>query len=386
MNYLSSFKQLSRAKQVAVLLIVSTFTWAVGVPVFFQTASAAQMSQVSATASSSVPTAATNLTLRFTSTTTVTTGQTITIQFSQGNSGGTNEYSLATLTTADVIGEAGVSVITGACGAVTPNQVSVSGGITNAAGNRTVALTACGAVAAQQITIGFINSHLINPTTTGSYKIVVGGTQADSGTAMTAILNLVTVTASVDTTLTFTVAGVANGGPRINNEAVSTTSTATTIGFGTLASGTPVIAAQDLTVATNAQNGFIVTVHEDQNLLSANGADIDLFADGSAVATPAAWATPTAVLGNENTYGHIGITSDDIDLNANEFFSGSVIKWAGNFGPTTTRTIFSNTGPSDGVTQNIGKARVGYKILVSNLQEAATDYTNHLIYVCTPTF
>jgi hypothetical protein len=258
----------------------------------------------------------------------------------------------------------------------------------NSAGNRTITLTVCAGdtIAAGAKVVYFMNNHIQNPSTVQSYKITIGGTFGDAGTTMTAIVNQVTVTASVDTTLTFTVAGVSNAGNRINNEAVSTTSTATAIGFGTLASGTPVVAAQDLTVATNAQNGFIVTVHEDQNLLSANGADIDLFADGSAVATPTGWATPTAVLGNELTYGHIGITSDDTDLNANEFFSGSVIKWAGNFGPTTTRTIFSNTGPADGVTQNVGKARVGYKILVSNLQEAATDYTNHLIYVCTPTF
>ena len=385
MNYLSSFKQLSRAKQVAVVLIVSTFTWAVGVPVFFTTASAAQMSQVSATASSSVPTALGNMTLRYTSTTTVATGQTIAIQFSPGHSAGTDEYQFGSLAVTDVIGEAGVTVITAACGAVTANQVSINGGISNSAGNRTVTLTACGAVAAQQITISFRNNHVQNPTTTGSYKITIAGTQTDTGTAMTAIVNQVTVTASVDTTLTFTVAGVANG-QSINGETISTTSTAVAIGFGTLASGTPVVAAQDLTVTTNAQNGFVVTVHEDQNLLSANGADIDTFQDGNNVATPIAWATPTAQLGNENTYGHMGITSNDTDLNANEFFSGSVIKWAGNFYPTTTRTIFSHTGPSDGVTQNIGKARVGYKVLVSNLQEAATDYTNRLIYVCTPTF
>jgi hypothetical protein len=285
----------------------------------------------------------------------------------------------------DVIGEAGISIITGACGAVTANQVSINGGISNSSGNRTVTLTACGAVAAQQITIGFINNHVTNPTTVGSYKITIGGTQTDSGTAMVAILNQVTVTASVDTTLTFTVSGVASGNT-INNETISTTTTATAIGFGTLASGTPVVGAQDLAVTTNAQNGFVVTVHEDQNLLSANGADIDLFSDGSAVSTPQPWATPTAALGVENTYGHIGLTSNDTDLNGNEFFSGSVIKWAGNFYPTTTRTVFSNSGPADGTTQNAGRARVGYKILVSSLQEAANDYTNHLIYVCTPTF
>ena len=175
-------------------------------------------------------------------------------------------------------------------------------------------------------------------------------------------------------------------GNLINGETVSTTSTATAIGFGTLASGTPVVAAQDFTVTTNAANGFVVTVHEDQDLLSGNGATIHLFNDGAAVATPIGWATPTAALGNVATYGHIGLTSDDTDLNANEFYSGSVIKWAGNFNSTSTRTIFSNAGPADGSTQNVGKARVGYKILYLALQAAGSDYVNHLIYVCTPTF
>jgi hypothetical protein len=73
-------------------------------------------------------------------------------------------------------------------------------------------------------------------------------------------------------------------------------------------------------------------------------------------------------------------------LNANEFFSGSAIKWAGNFSATSTRTVLSNSGPADGTTQNIGKARVGYKIQITSLQAAASDYSNHLIYVCTPTF
>jgi hypothetical protein len=388
MNYLSSFKKLSRAKQVAVLLMVSTLTWAVGVPVFFTTASAAQLASISATASSSVPSANTNYIVRYTSTSTVTVGQTITIQFSYGKSGGTDEFGLGSLVTTDINGVAGISVLSGACGGATADQVALAGGgagIVNSAGTRTVTFVSCGTVSVGAKAFSFTNSHITNPATAGSYKVFIGGTQADTGITMVAVLSQVTVTASVDTTLTFTVAGVASG-QSINGETISTTTTATAIGFGSLASGTPVIAAQDLTVTTNAQNGFIVTVHEDQNLLSSNGADIDLFQDGNAVATPIAWATPTAVLGNENTYGHIGLTSDDSDLNANEFDSGSIIKWAGNFGATSTRTIFSNTGPSDGVTQNVGKARVGYKVLVSALQEAATDYTNHLIYVCTPTF
>jgi hypothetical protein len=151
--------------------------------------------------------------------------------------------------------------------------------------------------------------------------------------------------------------------------------------FGSLASGTPVLLAQDLTVITNARNGFAVTVIEDQNLSNGAGADIDMFVDGNANPTPTAWVAPTAVLANENTHGHFGLTSEDSDLNGDEF---GVALYAGNFA-TTTRTVFAHNGPSDGVTPNIGYTRVGYKIEVSDLQ-AAANYTNQLIYVATPTF
>ncbi len=385
MNYLSSFQKLSRAKQVAVLLIISTLTWTIGLPTFFSTASAAQLASISATASSSVPLANTNYSIQYTATNTVATGQTIKITFSFGKSSGVDEFSLANLTVTDVTSPQ-IAIITGACGAVTADQASINAGISNSAGNRSVTLTACGVISTTTAkTIYFNNSHVTNPTTVGSYKINIAGTQTDTGTTMVAIVNQVTVTAAVDTSFTFTVAGVASG-QTVNATTTSTSTTATAIGFGTLASGTPVIGAQDLTVTTNAQNGFVVTVHEDQNLLSANGADINLFKDQAQTAVPTAWTAPAAILGQNWTYGHFGLTSDDNDLNGGEFTSGGGNKWAGNFWATTTRAIFSNSGPADGITQNIGKARVGYEVQVSSLQEAATDYTNHLIYVATPTF
>ena len=376
MDYLSSFKNLSQSKKIAVALLVSTVTWAVGLPVLFNTASAAQVSSISATASSSVPSAATNYTIRYTSTTTVAAGQTISFAFDPGAA----TFSVAALVTTDIT-TSGMNIVSG-CAAGT-NDVTSS----FTASPAVITLTVCAGstVVPGAKIINFSNNRITNSATPGSYIVRIGGTQTDKGDTRIAIVNQVTVTASVDTTLTFTVAGVASGG-LVNGETISTTTTATAIGFGSLASGTPVVAAQDLTVSTNAQNGFVVTVHEDQNLLSSNGADIDTFKDGNNTATPTTWTAPSALLGNENTYGHMGLTSDDTDLNANEFYSGSVIKWAGNFFSTTTRQIFSNSAPADGVTQNVGKARIGYKIQVSSLQEAATDYTNHLIYVCTPTF
>ncbi len=387
MNSISSFRRLSRAKQIAATLILSTLTWALGVPLLFQTASAAQLSSISATASSSVPLAATNYMVKYTAPNTVTVGQTITVTFSYGNGGGTNEFDLTNLVTTDITGT-GISVLTGACGGATPDQVALAGGgagIVNAVGNRTVTFVSCGTVSVGTKTFNFGNSHVINPTTVQSYKVRIAGTATDQGITMVAIVNQVTVTAVVDTSFTFTVAGVASG-QAVNSTTTSTTTSAVAIGFGTLAPGVIVTGAQDLTVTTNAQNGFIVTVHEDQNLLSSNGADIDLFKDGAATAVPVVWTAPANTLGNESTYGHLGVTSDDADLNGAEFTSAGGNKWAGNFYATATRAIFSNTGPSDGTTQNVGKARVGYQVQVSALQEAATDYTNHLIYVATPVF
>ena len=260
-------------------------------------------------------------------------------------------------------GDIGIAVLSGACGGAVADQVALAGGgagIVNSAGTRSVTFVSCGTVSAGIKTFNFGSSHVINPTTAQSYKIRIAGTAADQGVTMVAIVNQVTVTASVDTSFTFTVAGVASG-QAVNSTTTSTTTTAVAIGFGTLSPGVIVTGAQDLTVTTNAQNGFIVTVHEDQNLLSSNGADIDLFKDGAATAAPVVWTAPVNTLGNESTYGHLGVTSDDSDLNSGEFTSAGGNKWAGNFYATATRAIFSNTGPADGTTQNVGKARVGYR-------------------------
>ncbi len=386
MVYLSSFKKLSRARQLAVLLVISLLSYTIGLPTFFTTASAAvQVSSFSATASTTNNSTASNYMIAFNMATTTNTSSTMVLQFSYTNSGVTNEFDFTSLANADVIGASGITVIPGICGAVTPNQVSVSGGISNSAGNRSITLTACGVIATGAKVISLTNNHVINPATTGSYKIALVGTSQNSGQTMVAILPQVTVTAVVDSTLTFTVAGVLSG-VAVNGTTTNTLSTPIAIAYGTVTPNVIYTAAQDLTVTTNAQNGFVVTVHEDQNLLSANGADINLFKDNAATAVPTAWTAPSAILGNNVTYGHFGLTSDDADLNAAEFTSAGGNKWAGNFYSTTTRAVFSNTGPADGTSQNFGKARVGYQLQVSALQEAATDYSNHLIYVCTPTF
>jgi hypothetical protein len=254
----------------------------------------------------------------------------------------------------------------------------------NTVGDRSVLFTVCPSdsvsLGTKIITLG--NSKIVNPATPGTYTVRVT-TSNESGDTLVAIINQAVLTAAVDTSLTFTISGVSIGSS-VNGDATTTatTTSATVIPFGTLASGTAKLAAQDLSVSTNAKNGFIVTLKQNQNLLSNTGADVDLFKDGAANVTPTAWTAPSATFGNENTYGHYGVTSEDADLNGDEF---GIALYAGNFG-TTSRTVFSNSGPSDGTTANIGATRVGIKIQISSLQEAASDYNNQLTYICTPTF
>jgi hypothetical protein len=271
------------------------------------------------------------------------------------------------------------------------NQATVAASYNNGT-DENITFTICGTSLAiatgtpVQIIVGSSTRLWTNPSVTGSYRIYIAGSQPSYGETRVAVLQNVTLTASVNTSFTFTVSGLATTTGLFGNLSTTTaSSTATSLPFATLASGTPVILAQQLNVSTNAQNGFSVTVQEDQPPTSATGATIDLFKDGATTSIPTAWTHPSATLGAPQTYGHFGITSDDVDENStgvNEFGTGTL--WAGNF--DQPRVVFSNNGAADGVTQNKGTARVGYKIEISDLQEAGNDYTDTITYVATPTF
>ena len=127
----------------------------------------------------------------------------------------------------------------------------------------------------------------------------------------------------------------------------------------------------------------MVTVEQDANLLSSTGADIDGFIDGAYTNTPSSWVAPSNSIGDENTWGHWGLTTDDISL------LGAGLDFAANqwVAPSTTpRAIMAHDGPSDGVTNDIGAARIGYQAQITALQEAGDDYSTTLTYIATPTF
>ncbi len=375
--------------QLVAIFLLAAFFWTTGLPSLILNARAAALSDFSDTLSDSDLSALSSHRLQFTTQSALDADDTILITldptaslFTVNNLGASDFHSTSSIRIAgDVVGS---------CTAA-PNEVYVS------TTTETITLTVCTgdtiSAGALRFQMGATSTPKItNPSSAGSRIIRVetrneGGLLStdviDSGDARVYIIDDVVVTASVDSTFTFVISGVANG-QAVNGSATTTatTTTATSIPFETLTPNVSKVLAQDLAVTTNAANGFTVTVHQDQNLTSTTGADINLFSNGATTSSPIAWATPRNTLNEQWTYGHIGITSQDSSLSTGDEFGSSL--WAGNF--NVPREVFYHTGPSDGVTAHEGSTRVGFQIEIDSLQEAGNDYTNTLTYIATPMF
>lgn len=359
---------------VAMLVAAALVVVSVG---FYGTAQAANLTQVSNTLSDSDVSALSNHTIRFSLATTsagVATAQTIVVAFPAG-------FALGSVALGDIdMSIDGVDqTLAGASGANTWGVAVAGQNITFTAGTGTAFATATDAIIIRVGTNATGGTNRVTNPTAGSYEFVVTA-GADTGRTRVAILDNVDVTAIVNTSFTFVVAGLATS-TDVNGTSTTGSTTATAIPFGVLTAGQPKVMGQQLSVTTNARNGFVVTVEQDQNLLSATGADIDGFIDGAYTNTPTAWVAPTNNIGNENTWGHWGLTSEDSNLNADEF--GSALFVAAS---TTPRQVFSHSGPADGTTADIGRTEVGYAIQITPLQEAGDDYNTILTYIATPTF
>ncbi len=368
---------------VAMLVAAALIVVSVG---FYTTANAANLSQVSNTLSDSDVSALSNHTVAFslaTSSVGITTGQDIIVEF---DAGAGTAFNLTGVAIGDIdISKNGSDVPLVAIGGQVAGQYGVDINTTN----DTITFRSGGGAANAVATDDFIirvgtnaaggTNRVTNPTA-GSYEFLVTA-GADSGRTRVAILDNVDVTAIVNTSFTFVVSGLATS-TAVNGTSTTGSTTATAIPFGVLNSGEIKTMAQRLNVTTNARNGFVVTVEQDQNLLSSTGADIDGFIDGNYLNTPDPWTAPSNSIANENTWGHWGLTSDD-DINSNEFGVGAPEFVAAS---TTPRAIFSHNGPSNGIDNNIGSTTVGYQIQITPLQEAGDDYSTILTYIATPTF
>ncbi|MCA9362604.1 hypothetical protein KC906_04465 [Candidatus Kaiserbacteria bacterium] len=245
------------------------------------------------------------------------------------------------------------------------------------------------ASAGQEIVVALDPGIVTNPDTAGSAEFVISTDDGDTGRTRVAIIDNVLVTAKVDTVFDFTITGLATS-TAVNGTSTTGSTSPTLIPFGTLTAGQVKTLAQRLNVTTNAANGYVVTVEQDQNLQSSTGADIDSFADGGDDDTPGAWTAPSNSLLNENTWGHWGITTTDGDLQGGGADFGAD-EWIA--ASTTPRVIMAHDDPSDGSTgtadatgDDVGQTIVGYQIQITPLQEAGDDYNTTLTFIATPTF
>jgi hypothetical protein len=368
-------------RAVACFVGIAMVLWSLGLPPFIHKAQAVStLTFVSDTLSNSGRGVPSNHTIVFTTPLGIVAGQTIVVTFPAGYTLPSAGFDFNDI---DVLN--GASQITlanspsGATWGVATSSQAIT--ITTSGSNVSSSSVITIKIGTNAVSGATGDTQIVNPAAAGSYLLTINGTMPDTGLTRVAILDGTVVTANVDTAFTFSVSGVASG-QAVNGSptTTATTTTATSVPFGTLAPNVSKTVAQDLSVTTNAVNGFVVTVQQTQNLLSTNGADIDGFVDGAYTNTPTAWTAPTAQVANENTWGHWGLTSED-DLNGSEFSSN---KWVA--ASTTPRQVFQNGSSADGITANVGKTRIGYQAQVSGLQEAADDYATTLIYVATPTF
>lgn len=360
----------------AAIVAMTIILWSVGLP-SFRIAEAANVTSFSDTLSTSEPGVVADHEIEFTTPSGLANNQSIVVDFSDGPF----VINAVTFNDIDVSTTSGSFTLAANCAGSEMASAAFSG--------TTLTITMCsgdgGLIAPNGTTTILIGENaggtdqLTNPAL-GVYDIgiAIGTGPVDSGETSVAIVNVVTVTASVDTFFTFSVNGLA-AGQAVNGTTTGGATTGTQIPLGVLDPSTNVAstAAQELIIETNARNGFTVTVQADGQLRSSNLADIDGFSNGSYATTPIPWAAPTASMGTESSYGHWGITSNDTDY----FASGQYVSAS-----TTPVEIWTNPGPTNGTTAGVGLARIGYTVQVSELQEAATDYQAILTYVATPVF
>jgi hypothetical protein len=212
-----------------------------------------------------------------------------------------------------------------------------------------------------------------NSVTFGSYNSSDGsGEPVESIQTLVAIMKGVTVNATIPESIIFNVNGMPIG-TDVNGETSDVATLSTAIDFGQTYGAAELVAAQELTVLTNASNGFNVTVQYNHPLR--NGIyDIPDWLGTNLF--PTSWSPPSGA-----QKGYFGYTTNDASLSVLPIDRFRLNKWAGLW--ALPEEVMYNNSPADGVTQNIGRVNVGYRLEVTDWQESGT-YSNTVTYVCTP--
>ncbi|OQB06469.1 MAG: hypothetical protein BWY19_00281 [bacterium ADurb.Bin212] len=233
----------------------------------------------------------------------------------------------------------------------------------------------------------FIKVTTFNTDTIADLRAETASNIIDSTVIAFAVVSGTSMSATVDSTLAFTVVGI-NSGTDINDAGATTVasvnSTFDNISFGNLTVGVPKTAGHSLFVKTNAQNGYSVTIKSTTDAVSdANGVmkgqysgnNIDGHGTDAAWTTPIAWASPTGTA-NVNS-GAFGVNTTDTDT----VFNGAQATLWAPLQNMTYREIMKSTGPDLGNVATV----VSFALEV-DVYQPADVYTGTFNYNCTPTY
>jgi hypothetical protein len=179
-----------------------------------------------------------------------------------------------------------------------------------------------------------------------------------------------TVSVSVSPTLTFDISGRASG-TSCNGATSNRTTTSTTVPLGTVTAAVNSVAAQDLTVSTNAGNGYTVFT----NYTGPPAAGAETIDDHTGTnAAPTAFPAPgTEAFGYTTNDSTLGTGTPD------RFTSAGGNKWAKFTATNDAEVAFNNTSVASQVTC------VGYQLGISSTTVPGT-YTTTVIFTATPVY
>ena len=201
-----------------------------------------------------------------------------------------------------------------------------------------------------------------------TYTTNACSTPVDTTTVQFIYTAATAVSASVDSALSFAVAGTSSG-TSCNGASSNVTTTATTVPFGTVTTSTNKVGVQNLTVTTNAGNGY--TIYGRYTGLLSSGSNT-IASHGAPNSAPTAFSSPGTA-----DYGY---TTNDATLGtgtANRFTSTPNV-WAG-FSTSNTEVAYNSAAVSSQTTC------VGQQVGISGTTPSGT-YTTTVIYTATPVY
>lgn len=231
--------------------------------------------------------------------------------------------------------------------------------------------------------------QITNPAAEGVYNVDIAGGFGDTGRAKVSVISGVTVSATVAETLTFAVYGVTSADCNSNGglgAVYDLNSTTTTVPFGSIDNEIFYDGCQKLKIITNAKDGYSTTVKETNQLTGAATATeiLDGTCDGACDKdTSAVWTDA-----NNNGFGYC---LNDSTGNAAETAGWTAAKQCDDASPEFK--IFADDAAAQAPVEIMSSATpagndqsyISYRLTV-DVEQAADDYSNTLIYVTTPQY